>query len=609
MPVVGIPVQLLRRTLGGAEVSAGELVTHLQHLGCDVEGYGHLSRYRCLRCGAVTEVTETQEPPAVCSGCGLSFKEEPGLRAEAGQVEVLRMELLAVRPDLFDAGGLGRALRAYLGVQPGLLRYDLAEEAAELQVAPETQGPRCPRPAIAAAVIRGLRLDDDFLKTLMKLQEDLHWALGRDRKHASIGVYDLDTVEPPFRYRAVAPDGVRFVPLGFPADSKPLTPAEILEVHPKGQAFARLLADFELYPLLEDARGRVLSLPPIINSEQTRVRPETRNLFVDVTGTNRRVVSKALAILVTSAKELAPGCRICRVRVRSPEGELVTPDLEPETVALDVEATARLLGLDLDEPQVRALLERMGHGVEGAGGALQVSVPAWRADVMHPRDLMEDVAIAYGYHNIAPRLVSTMTVGRPDPAQESARLARQVLVGAGYLEVMTLALTSEQEAFGAMRLEPDPRAVLLENPISVEQTMLRISLLPGLLATAGRNTHRELPQRLFEVGPVTLLDPQAETGAAEQLRLAAILVDAKAGAADVRALWQVLARELDLRAEVRNGTWGPFLEGRCAELWADGRLLGRFGEVHPEVLETFGLGHPVAALELDLGGLAARLRR
>jgi phenylalanyl-tRNA synthetase beta chain len=245
----------------------------------------------------------------------------------------------------------------------------------------------------------------------------------------------------------------------------------------------------------------------------------------------------------------------------------------------------------------------MGHATRKLDDDLiEVSVPAYRSDIMHPCDLMEDVAIAFGYHNITPRLVPTMTVGRPNLQEENAALTRSVMAGLGYWEVMTLALSSPEQAYTAMRRAPDPEAVLLANPISTDQTELRTWLLPGLLETLKANTHRELPQKLFEVGTVSRLAPEAETGAREELKVAAVLIDAKAGAADIRSVCDALLFELGFSdsIEVRNGSEGCYLDGRCGEILYKGRKAGHLGEIHPEVLETFGLTHPVAAFELDL---------
>jgi phenylalanyl-tRNA synthetase beta chain len=243
----------------------------------------------------------------------------------------------------------------------------------------------------------------------------------------------------------------------------------------------------------------------------------------------------------------------------------------------------------------------MGHAVEARpSGPLEVSIPAYRSDILHSHDLMEDVAIAYGYHNITPTLVPTMTVGRPHPMQQTADLVRQTLVGLGYWEVMTLNMTSPKKAFDDMHLESDPRSVILENPISTEQTQLRVSLLPGLLETLGANTHRELPQKLFEVGPISVLDETGETGAVERLQAAAVLIDARAGSAEARALVQAFVHELDIDATIQNTSRGNYLEGRCGQIRVGGTVCGHLGEIHPVVLENFGLAHPVIAFEIDL---------
>ncbi len=612
MPVIGIQTDLLLGRLGGA-LERDQLVRKLMHLGCDVEGYATLRRFRCLRCANLAEITETQDPPVACERCGVDYREAPELLKAAGEVDVIRMELLAVRPDMFDPGGLARVLRSYLGQERGLREYPLAPAQLGVEVAPAMLGAECPRPAIACAVVRNVRLDDDLIKVVMKLQENLHWALGRDRKHASIGVYDLDTVDTsePLRYRAVGPQELRFVPLGYdPADPDgALTPARVLAEHPKGLGFARLLKGWERYPLLEDCAGQVLSMPPIINSEQTRVHLGTRSFFIDVTGTGRRIVSKTLNVLVTSLMELAPDVQLEAVEVRYPDDTVTTPDLRPQKVELDVAATERLLGIDgLDAQAVTDLLERMGHAVAPAGdGRLAVSVPAYRNDILHPRDIMEDVAIAYGYHNIVPRMVPTLTVGSPQALEERSLLAGQALAGLGYQEVMTLQLTSPEVSFDAMGLQRDEDRVVIDNPISVEETMARVSLLPGLLRTLQKNTRRELPQRVFEVGDVCRLDPEAETGARELRHVAVALTAASAGFADLRAVLQALLSELgwDLVTEARPV--GTFLAGRSARVLAvrgEERVeVGTLGEVDPTVLERFRLRHPTVAFEVELGPL------
>lgn len=602
MPVIGIPIDMLESCLG-MELDRETLVQHLLHLGCDVEGFAVLTRFKCGKCGHISEITETQDPPVECPGCGFDFRGDESQRTLVGESDVIRMELLAVRPDIFDPGGLARALRAYLGKEPGLKKYVFEEPRLAVEVESATQGKLCPRPAISAAVVKNVKLNDDLIKAVMKLQENLHWALGRDRKHGSIGVYDLDTIKGPVKYKGADPDGMKFVPLGFSRDDEGalMTLRDILEKHPKGTAFKHLLDGFELFPLLEDATGAALSMPPIINSESTKVQDSTSSFFIDVTGSNRDLTNKALCILVTSLKEIQKDIVVERVLVKYPGDEIITPDMTPQIVMLDAYDTSRLIGVDITKEETCGLLQRMAHGTSFTeNGSIEVEVPAYRTDILHPRDLMEDVAIAYGYHNIKPLLVDTMTIGRAHPTEEIAGVIRQCMLGLGCLEAMTLALTSAQKSFDRMNLEFDERSVLLAHPISTEQTQLRVSILPGLLETLSANTHRELPQKLFEIGLVTYLDDSSETGAVERLFLTMVLIDARAGAAEARSTCESALRELGVQVAIRNGARGCYMEGRCGEIVVDGRVCGTLGEINPLVLERFDLAHPVAAFEIDV---------
>jgi phenylalanyl-tRNA synthetase beta chain len=615
MPVVGIPVNLLLERIA-TRLDREDLVVHLQHLGCDVEGYATVRRFKCGRCENVAEITESENPPVLCDRCGADFKAEPGLLAELGTSHVIRMELLAVRPDMFDPGGLARVLRNYLGESAEPARYELAPPRTRVLVEaePGLRGGVCRRPSIACAIVRGVTLSDDLVKVVMKLQENLHWAMGRDRKHASIGVYDLATVKgPDLVYRTVGPDELRFVPLGYDP-GKPgsaLTPREILAEHPKGKAYARLLASSSRYPLLADAEGRVLSLPPIINSEETRVTGKTRDFFIDVTGSEDRIVTRCLNVLVTSLAELDRGATLEQVRIVQPDRELVTPDLGPQLVRLDAGRPGRVIGVELSREDVCRHLRQMGHGVEGESGQgpLTVAVPAYRNDIMHPIDLCEDVAIAYGYHNIVPALVPSLTVGGERPLEGFAEVARRALTGLGWNEVMTLILTSPEQNYDALLLPRSDDGVLIENPISVEQTMVRTTLLPGLLDTLSINTSAPLPQRIFELGNVSFLDEAAETGARERRIAAGAAIGPRVDYAEIRSVCEALLRELGFRLEVEPDATPCFIPGRGARVLAargesEPRPVGRMGELHPRVLLNHKLAHPVSAFAIDLEALA-----
>lgn len=597
MPLVSIPTRQLTK-LVGRELSREELGQALEALGNNVEGFTTVRQFRCRKCGELTEALAHEDFNHVCDSCGSSDL------TEVGTTEVVRISLLPVRPDMFDAAGLARGLRGYLGIETGLPHYRFPDSGITVRV---ESGLENIRPHIVACVVRGVVMDDELVKTIMKMQENLHWALGRDRRRASIGVYDLDAVLPNFVYRPVSPDGVRFVPLfGMPGDEQSVTPQQILQHHPKGTAYRHLLAGLPHYPLLCDSQDRVLSLPPIINSDATRVRPTTRNLFIDVTGPDKQAIVKTLAVIAASLADL--GAKPERVRIIYPDGRVEsTPDMTPQPATLDTAAALRVLGCELEPAQIVTLLAKLRYGAKVEGGRVVLAIPAYRADIMHECDIIEDVAIGYGYENIKPYLVPTMTVGAHQPIEELADLCRRVLIGLGFLETMTLLLTSEREHYELLRQSVPAQHIQLANPVTVDQTMPRGQLLTGLLNTFRINVAREMPQLIFEVGDCCELAADAETGIRTTRKLGAGIAGPKAGYADARATCEALARELGLGCRFEPLEAAEFISGRGARVMAtkNGAEFewGRAGEIHPEVLGNFGINQPVSVFEVDLGRL------
>ncbi|MBD3160560.1 MAG: phenylalanine--tRNA ligase subunit beta [Candidatus Eisenbacteria bacterium] len=617
MPVIGIGVDALRERLG-RDLAGESLLRSLEEIGCDVEGFARLSRTRCVRCDWIEERTETEDPPARCDRCDVDHREAPETLEELEPIEVVRMELLAVRPDMFDPGGLARALRGYLEIETGLSSYAIGPVAATVRCDESIRDPESLRPFISCAILENVRLDGDSVKVLMKLQENLHWALGRNRKHASIGVYDFDTVSSEITYTTEDPDRYRFVPLGAAGTGEEHRVAlrTILEEHPKGRAYRHLLERYRRYPILRDGDGRVLSMPPIINSEETKVHPRSTRLFIDVTGMGERVVTRTLNILITSLLDLLPDARAHAVRIEGasdPAGAgardaaLETPDLTPQTMRLDVARTARLIGIPLDSEAAVGLLERMRHEAKPVDDdRIEVSVAAYRNDILHERDLMEDVAIAYGYHRIEGHLLPSRTVGQPLPLETLTGSVRECMAGLGFQEVMTLVLTNDEAHDSSLGREADPRAVRIENPISREQTRIRTRLLPGLLEIFRKNLHEPLPQRIFEVGDVSLLDEEAETRASEHRLVAFGIVAPKTGFTDARAVVEAVGREFGEQLVWEPAAEPPFLEGRCARVRVGPVDVGVLGEIDPDVLGRFGLENPTVMGELSVDRLAGR---
>ncbi|MCW7076112.1 MAG: phenylalanine--tRNA ligase subunit beta [Candidatus Syntrophoarchaeum sp.] len=504
------------------------------------------------------------------------------------------IEFFPNRPDLFSVEGVARAMRGFLGIEPGIVEYQVNNSGVTLEIDPSVKPLR---PYIVCAVVRGLDFTiPSFIEALMGLQEHLHWVLGRDRKRVSIGVHDISKVKPPFTYLGESP-AFAFVPLDFDHE---MSMDEILQKHPKGVKFKGILEGMDYYPLITDSNGDVVSFPPIINGELTRVCEDTRDLFIDVTGTSD-AVNFALNILVTALKER--GGVIESVRVLDSENgrSIVTPNLTPTLMSVTVTEASKLIGLNLSVEDCVTSLERMRFGISNTNGEiLEVLIPAYRSDILHPHDLVEDIAIGYGYDRITPEMPDTKGVGRIHQIEITKSLIREAMVGLGYYEVMTFTLTSPKVQYEKMRWDEDGSCLSLMYPINEEQTILRTSILPNLLEILSLNKHRELPQRIFEVGDV-IVDEQNE------FHLAGVSIHSLAEFAEVRSLIDTVISEIwsDCEIQIVPSGNAAFIEGRRADLSLNGEILGFFGEIHPDVILGFELGHPIVGFEIN----ASKMRR
>ncbi|MGB7566567.1 MAG: phenylalanine--tRNA ligase subunit beta [Chitinivibrionales bacterium] len=600
MPVVGIPLHYLRRFYK-EDQGIDALVAVFHEMGCSVDGIESAQRRICKGCGETAEYVAPHAPDR-CGSCGREFRADGVDFEEAGPMDVVRLELLANRPDNFDAPGIARSLNGYRGVTTGLQSYSVEPSAYEVFVDESVGRENSYRPSIACAVINDVVFDDDTIKSLMKLQENLHWALGRNRKFGAIGVYDLKNLHTTIRYSAVKDEDVRFVPLDVSGESPAMSPREILSAHPKGKDFAHLLEGFDRYPLLMDEKGAVLSMPPIINSESTRVKKKTTDLFIDVTGLNAQIPLTMLNILVASIKDAVPGCRIRGVTIHFPDHETVTPLMTPSPFRLDFNACRDLLGRPLSNAEIIDCLKRMRYDARENGDHADVLVPCYRSDIRHEQDLIEDVAIAHGYKNLAPRNIRDFTIGAILPAEKKKQELREALTGLGFLEIVSIMLTSEEREFEKLGLPVKENRVIIENPISADQTMVRTGLTSGIIEILANNTSNELPQRVFETGEVVCVDET--TGAPrEDVSLGVGIVDSRAGFSDIKSVLKNLMHEMGHAWELTANDCALYSTGRSGTIISNGQAVGHLGEVHPKVLDTFKISNPAAVLEIDLSKL------
>jgi len=512
------------------------------------------------------------------------------------------------RPDLWSVEGLTRALRGYIGQEKGIKQYATGKSTIEVNVDAKLYGIR---PYICCTVIKDIHLSDKVIKGIMHLQEKLDQTHGRSRQKTSIGIYNLDLIKSPIDYRAVKPADVEFVPLGF---TEKMTLNEIIEQHPKGAEYGHIVKKKSLYPILYDSKGKVLSFPPIINSNDLgKITEESRNLLVEVTGTLQKTVLNTLN-LVTLAL-IDRGGKAYSTTIKYPkysdyaEDTVITPNFNNRKVELSVDETNRLLGLKLSTDRIIELLLTAGLDVEkAAADYLTVLVPCYRVDVMQPVDIIEDIAIAYGYNNIEPLWRELPTTGGAKSDQSLIDIARNLMVGLGYQEVLNTTLTNHETLFQKMNTPPT-FVIELANPKVNTMTCLRNRLLPSLMEFLSINQSVEFPQKIFELGKVTLPDATKETQTVDEEWLAAVTTHPNANFSEIKSALDSFLSNLGVDWDIQEAEHPSFIEGRVGKTIVNGCNVGLVGEVNPQVLEAWKLENPAAAFEVNFKTLANKLKR
>jgi len=499
------------------------------------------------------------------------------------------------RPDIWNIEGLARALCGFLGVQKGLRRYIVGKPLAEIYVDP---GLKDIRPYIGCSIVKNVKLTDTIIRGLMHMQDKLDQSYGRNRRRTSIGLYDFSLITLPLYYTVTKPTEISFVPLGF---EEKLNLKEILERHPKGIEYGYIVSKYPVYPILLDSKKKVLSFPPIINSiDLGRVTEKTRHILVEVTGTMHETVLNTLKIVTLSLIDRGGKAHSAIVHYPHENLEVVTPKLETWFMDLKVGYVNKVLGLQLTARRIAELLRKAGFGVEKIGrGQVTVRIPCYRIDVMHPIDLVEDMAIAYGYNNIKPLWRKLPTTGGVKPEEDLFNVARELMVGMGFQEAFTYTLTNPENLFKKMNRRKES-IVEIVNPKVQTLTCLRNWLLPSLMEFLSNNLHVEYPQKIFELGTVTLLDEKRETKTKDEERLAAVIVHANASFSEIKSVLDAFFTNFGLEWRIKEAKHSSFIEGRVGTVIVNGRNVGIMGEIYPKVLEAWKLENPAAACELNM---------
>jgi len=520
-----------------------------------------------------------------------------------GELDEHRGDLMKIdvkdtnRPDLWSTEGIAREIRGRLA-PAGMPKYKVGKSGITVKVDKKMKGIR---PYTVCAVVRGLDIEEDVLLQMIQLQEKISLTFGRNRKEVAIGAYDLHKIKPPIKFTSVKPNGIRFIPLEF---RERMTPAQILKKHPKGKEFGHLLEGLHEYPIFIDSAGEVLSMPPIINSDHTgKVSGHTRDIFIECSGFNMKFLVPALNTLVAALADR--GGKIETVDVIYPDKKTTTPDLTPKAFSLDVGYAKRLSGLEIGQKEIRNLLEKAGYETSLRGRKIRVSYPAYRQDIMHQRDLVEDILISYGYNSIEPLSPALPTVGGQEERETFSNTVAELMANMGCQEIMSYILSSKESLFEKMG-EPEGKAVEIENAISSNWCIFRDRLLPSLLEFFSKNKHREFPQKIFEIGDAVLIDEKAETKTSDIRKLAAAISNTTVGYEEISGILDALFSNLGIGYSLKKKDKPSFIKGRCAVIFVGGKESGVIGEIHPLVLNRWGIDNPVVAMEINLEALLPR---
>ena len=538
-----------------------------------------------------------------------------GCPVEGNDDEVIEVEVFPDRPDLLSHESLARAGRSFVGGAFEDPSVEVSESGVEMVVDPSLGQVR---PVIMAAIVRGVNTgttDSDkseFIQSLMDHQEKLHLTLGRKRRFASIGVHDLSTLSGPFKVVTV-PESHSFVPLMM---SEEMTIKQILEEHPKGVEYAHLMDGLDSFPVILDSNNDILSFPPIINGDHTTVTESTTDFFIDVTGWDERACEACLILVCLSLHER--GGAIESVSVTGYDSDVAnTPRGDAVRHRVPDRLIEKVLGLDLGSDEIAAALIKMGgqliesrtvtDGVnrverwaDCAVGEREhvVEMPRWRSDIMHPIDIVEDIAIGYGYDKMPEKFSEVHLDAVPLSSSHLERRIRASLRSLAIQETQGLTLSNERDQFKRVRWPARGGLSVISNPITRDHTLLRQYLLPSLLKLLAANRHHELPQKVYELGEVV-------SDSANSTRVAWACAEVGGGFTAAKGIAQALLRDLgadmdEVVFEATGGAQGPWIAGRGARVLISGEELGQFGEIDPAVGYEFGLKSPIHAGEFDI---------
>ncbi len=487
-------------------------------------------------------------------------------------------------PYLWSVEGVARFLKGVLGIERGIPKLNVKKSNYKIIVDKSVIGVR---PCLAAFVAKGWKVNDYLIKQMVQLQEKLCEGYGRRRQKISIGIYRHKNIKFPVYYKATDPESVKFVPLEF---KRAMTQKEILEELPKGKEYAWILSGVKKYPLLVDSADEVLSFPPIINSNTTgKIEIGDEDLLIEVTGTDMDSVNLSAMIFARAFGDR--GFDIYEVEISYPNKKINSPYPFNQSVKISKEQIKNILGIELKDSEVKRLLEMARYNFNN----YNVKIPDYRNDILHPVDIIEDIAIMRGYDNVEELPLKTQTVGKTFKINEFVDKVRELAVGLGYQEVTSPILSNKELMYKRMNIN-DFGTVEIENPMSASYACVRSWLMPILMDVLSKNKHVEYPQKIFEEGIVV----SQRGGVKEDERVACVSAHNGANFTEIKQVLDALLSGFGADYKIVPAVHNSFVPGRCARVVVKDKEIAFIGEIHPQVLENFGTLVPVAGFELNL---------
>jgi len=559
---------------------------------------------------ALGQTFTEQQFDELCFEFGLELDEVVTELNDEGKEEVVyKIDIGANRYDLLCLEGIARSLLVFQG-KLAAPKYSLTTTSTPQQLLLDPSVLEV-RPHVIGAVLRGVTFTKARYNSFIDLQDKLHMNLARRRTLASMGTHDLDTIQGPFRYLAKKPQDIKFKALN---QSKEHTSAELMELYSHDshlKAFVPIIKDSPVHPVIYDKNNTVLSLPPIINGEHSKITLNTRNVFIEITATDLTKASIVLDTLITMFSQYCDKpFTVEPVETVLPSGEKLTyPKLSSRKEVISASKACATIGVDLKPARVAELLTKMClESKVTSGDSIEVTIPPTRQDVLHPCDIYEDVAISHGYNNIVKTIPKTLTVAQQLPVNKLTDQLREAVAQAGFTEALTFSLCSRDDVGLKMRKKiEDVPAVHIANPKTLEFQVARTSLLPGLLKTVQANRKMPLPLKLFEISDIVLRDAGAEVGARNERHLSAVFYNTSPGFEVIHGLLDRVMQLLEVPNtmdsagyHIREGSDSALFPGRAADVVAYGKVVGSLGVLHPEVVTAFDLTLPCSALEINI---------